>query len=126
MRLLMLATLGGGIGAGIRYLTQVAMVRALGPAFPWWTFAINVSGSFAMGVIATMVMLRFDGSPELRAFLATGILGGFTTFSAFSLDAANLMSKHENGAAAFYILGSVGLSIAGLYAGVALAKAIWS
>jgi len=125
MRLLMLATVGGGIGAGIRYLVQAAMVRALGPAFPWWTFAINVSGSFAMGVIATMVMLRYEGSIELRTFLATGILGGFTTFSAFSLDAANLMEKHQNGAAAFYVLGSVGFSILGLYAGVALAKAVW-
>lgn len=126
MRLLMLATVGGGIGAGIRYLVQVGMIRALGPAFPWWTFAINITGSFAMGVIATMVALRFDNSPEVRTFLATGILGGFTTFSAFSLDAANLMDRHDYGWASGYVAGSVILSIFALYAGIALAKAIWS
>lgn len=126
MRLLMLATVGGGIGAGIRYLVQVAMVRALGPAFPWWTFAINVTGSLAMGVIATMIALRYGNSPELRTFLATGILGGYTTFSAFSLDAANLMDRHDYGWASAYVLGSVILSILALYAGVALARAIWS
>lgn len=126
MRLLILATLGGGIGAGLRYLVQAAMIRALGPAFPWWTFAINVTGSFAMGVVATMVALRFDNSPEVRTFLATGILGGFTTFSAFSLDAANLMDRHDYSGASGYVFGSVILSISALYAGIALAKAIWS
>ena len=126
MRLLMLATVGGGIGAGARYLVQSAMMTRLGLAFPWWTFAINVAGSMAMGVLATLIASRYAGSPEMRAFLTTGILGGFTTFSAFSLDAANLMDKQQNAAAAFYIVGSVGLSILGLYLGIALAKAVFS
>ena len=126
MRLLMLATVGGGLGAGARYLVQAGMMRVLGAGFPWWTFAINIVGSFLMGVVATHVAARFGGSPEVRTFLATGILGGFTTFSAFSLDVANLVEKNQFAAAAFYVAGSVGLSILALYAGFALAKAVWA
>ena len=102
------------------------MIRVLGLGFPWWTLAINIVGSFAMGIVATMVALRFGNSPELRTFLATGILGGFTTFSAFSLDVATLMDKKQQTAAALYVAGSVGVSILALYAGLALAKAIWT
>lgn len=123
MRLLVLATLGGGIGAGLRYLVQITMIKVLGLGFPWWTFAINVVGSFAMGVVVTLVALRFNNSADVRTFLATGILGGFTTFSAFSLDAAGLIDSKQQAAAAFYVAGSVGLSILALYAGIALAKA---
>ena len=126
MRLLMLATVGGGLGAGARYLVQAGMMRVLGAGFPWWTFAINIVGSFLMGVVATHVAARFGGSPEVRTFLATGILGGFTTFSAFSLDVANLVEKNQFAAAAFYVAGSVGLSILALYAGFALAKTVWA
>ena len=126
MRLLILATVGGGIGAGARYLLQANMIRVLGLGFPWWTLVINIVGSFVMGIVATMVALRFGNSPELRTFLATGILGGFTTFSAFSLDVATLMDKKQQTAAALYVAGSVGVSILALYAGLALAKAIWT
>ena len=126
MRLLLLATLGGGMGSGLRYLVGLGMTRALGPAFPWGTFATNISGSFLMGVVATLVATRFDGSPELRVFLATGILGGYTTFSAFSLDFANLMGREQTGAAAFYVAGSVGFSLLAIYAGFAFAKAVWA
>lgn len=124
MRLLLLATVGGGIGAGARYLVQASMMRWLGAGFPWWTLAINVVGSFLMGVVVALVATRFDNSAEVRTFLATGILGGFTTFSAFSLDVANLVDKKQQLAAAFYVAGSVGLSILALYAGLALAKAL--
>jgi fluoride exporter len=126
MRMLVLATVGGGIGAGARYLVQVAMIRWLGAGFPWWTFAINIVGSFLMGLVAALIVMKFDNSPDVRAFLATGILGGFTTFSAFSLDVANLVEQKQGLAAAFYIAGSVGFSILALYAGLALAKALWS
>ena len=126
MRLLMLATVGGGIGAGARYLVQAGMMHALGAGFAWWTIAINIGGSFLMGVVATMVALRFGGSAEVRTFLATGILGGFTTFSAFSLDVANLLENKQTLAAAFYVASSVGLSILALYAGFALGKAVWA
>ena len=124
MRLLILATVGGGIGAGARYLVQATMMRWLGGGFPWWTFAINIVGSFLMGVVVTLVAQRFDNSAAVRTFLATGILGGFTTFSAFSLDVANLVDTRQHAAAAFYVAGSVGLSILALYAGLALAKAV--
>jgi len=126
MRLLILATVGGGIGAGLRYLVQIAMMRWLGAGFPWWTFAINIVGSFAMGVVVTLVVAKFGNSADMRTFLATGILGGFTTFSAFSLDVANLIETKQTAAAAFYVAGSVGLSILALYAGFALAKALWT
>jgi CrcB protein len=126
MRLLLLATLGGGIGAGARYLVQSAMMRSLGAGFPWWTFAINIAGSFLMGVVVTIVAQRLDNSPEVRTFLATGILGGFTTFSAFSLDAANLIDGKQPTAAAVYVVGSVIFSILGLYAGLAITKAVVS
>jgi fluoride exporter len=124
MRLLFLATLGGGIGAGARYLIQAGMVRWLGAGFPWWTFAINIAGCFLMGVVVTVVALRFDNSADVRTFLATGILGGFTTFSAFSLDVATLVDDKQLAGAAFYVAGSVGLSILALYAGLAMAKAV--
>jgi fluoride exporter len=126
MRLLLLATVGGGIGAGARYLVQTGMVRWLGAGFPWWTFAINIVGSLLMGLVVTLVAARYDNSAEIRTFLATGILGGFTTFSAFSLDVANLVDNKQTAAAAFYVAGSVGLSILALYAGIALAKAALS
>ena len=125
MRLLMLATVGGGIGAGARYLTQTLMLRWLGAGFPWWTFAINIVGSFLMGIVVTVVAQRLDNSADIRTFLATGILGGFTTFSAFSLDVANLVDNKQQAAAAFYVAGSVGVSILALYAGLALAKAVF-
>ena len=126
MRLLILATVGGGLGAALRYLVQRSMIAWLGVGFPWWTLCINVAGSFAMGVVAAMIALRFDNSIAIRTFLVTGILGGFTTFSAFSLDAATLLDARQSMAASGYIVGSVVLSILALYAGLAMAKAIWS
>jgi fluoride exporter len=125
MRLLMLATVGGAIGAGARYLVNVGAARWLNPAWPWATVIVNVAGSFAMGLVVETVARRFGGSAELRTFLATGILGGFTTFSAFSLDAANLMNRGDNLLALGYVIGSVVLSIVGLYAGLGLARQIF-
>ena len=123
MHLLMLATVGGAVGAGARYLVNVAALRWLGPQFPWATLFVNVAGSLAMGFLVALIGLRYQGSPELRTFLATGILGGFTTFSAFSLDAATLFDRGDTGLAMAYVLGSVVLSILALYAGLALARA---
>jgi len=129
MRELVLALIGGGMGTVARFLVQTGMTRLLGPAFPWGTFAINITGSFLMGLVATMIATRFQQSPhaaEIRTFLATGILGGYTTFSAFSLDASRLMDSNQSAAAAFYIAGSVGFSILALYMGFMVAKAIWA
>ena len=126
MKLLVLVSAGGAIGAALRFLTYqlfaAAAVARQGPAFPWGTLTINVVGSFLMGLAAVAILERFEGSPELRAFFMAGILGGFTTFSAFSLDAYDLYVNRSISDVAGYVFGSVILSIAGLIAGMALAR----
>jgi CrcB protein len=122
MRLLLLASLGGALGAGARYLVNLGFARQGWLGFPWATLTVNVVGGLLMGLVVELVVRRFGGSPELRIFLATGILGGFTTFSAFALDVEVLMTRGETAAAALYIAASVLLSIAALYAGLALGR----
>lgn len=123
MKFLALAMTGGAIGSGLRYLVNVGLTRLLGPQFPWGIFLINVTGCMTMGFLAGWITARSPASAaELRAFVATGILGGYTTFSAFSLDFANLVRAGEPLPATFYLLGSVGLSIAGVFAGLMLAR----
>ena len=115
--------LGGGIGAALRHGVNVSMARLVGTAFPYATLLENVSGSLAMGLLAGWFAFRTgETAQSWRLFLTTGILGGYTTFSTFSLDAALLYERGEIGAAAFYVLGSVILSIAGLFAGMALVR----
>jgi fluoride exporter len=126
MRLLLLATFGGAIGSGARHLVNVAVTRAYGPHFPWATLTVNIVGSFLMGFVVDMILRRFGGSVEMRTFLATGILGGFTTFSAFSLDISTLLGRGDSATAIGYIIGSVVLSLLALYAGLALSKALFS
>ncbi len=126
MRLFLLATLGGALGSGARHLVNIGMTRTFGPAYPWATLTVNVLGSFLMGFLVDMVARRFGGSPEMRTFLATGILGGFTTFSAFSLDISTLLSRGATVTALGYIVASVAISLAALYAGWALSKALFS
>ena len=117
---------GGAIGASLRFLVMRWAGQALGLAFPYGTLIVNVAGSLAIGVAAVIMMERFPGSwGRFAPFLMTGVLGGFTTFSAFSLDALFLIERGRNLAAAAYIGGSVGLSIAGLWAGLALARGVW-
>ena len=117
---------GGAIGASLRWLVVRWAGHALGLAFPYGTIIVNVGGSLVMGVAAVIMMERFPGSwGRWSPFLMTGILGGFTTFSAFSLDALFLIERGRNLAAAAYISGSVALSIAGLWAGLALARGVW-
>jgi len=114
--------LGGGIGAALRHGVNLASARLLGTAFPYHTLIINVTGSLVMGLIAGYFALKGDSSQSWRLFLTTGILGGYTTFSAFSLDAALLYERGELGLAALYVLASVALSIGGLFAGLALVR----
>jgi fluoride exporter len=118
MKLLIYAMAGGAVGSGARHLVNVGFGRWLGPGFPWWTFFVNVTGCFLMGALIESLALRFQGSEDLRTFLATGILGGYTTFSAFSFDFAFLMQRHDHAQAAAYLVGSVGLGIAAFYAGL--------
>ena len=114
--------LGGGVGAAFRHGINIASFCAFGPAFPYGTLLINVTGSFIMGLVAAYFAFKGDASQHWRLFLTTGILGGYTTFSAFSLDAALLYERGEVGAAAIYVLASVALSIAGLFAGFAIVR----
>ena len=126
MRLLILATVGGALGSGARHLVNIGFARAFGPQFPWATLTVNVVGSFLMGLLADMILRRFGGSVEMRTFLATGILGGFTTFSAFTLDISDLIGRGDSMIAAGYIVASVAISLAALYAGLALSRALFS
>ncbi|HAC58210.1 MAG TPA: fluoride efflux transporter CrcB [Rhodobiaceae bacterium] len=125
MNAIFAVAVGGAIGATGRYLFNLQMLRLLGPNFPWGTFGVNVIGSLIMGLVAGLFALRFDVSPEMRSFITTGILGGFTTFSAFSLDAANMIERGQTGLAALYIGGSVVLGLAGLFFGLWIARAMF-
>ena len=118
----LLVFFGGGLGATLRHIINVTCARCIGTAFPYGTFIINISGSIVMGLIAGYLAFKGEASQPWRLFLMTGILGGYTTFSAFSLDAAMLYEKGELGLAALYVAGSVVLSIAGLFAGLALVR----
>jgi fluoride exporter len=124
MRLVLYAAAGGAIGTVARHLANVGFGRWLGAGFPWSTLFVNVIGGFLMGALIEALALRFNGSLELRTFLATGILGGFTTFSAFSMDAVLLMQRGETAAAAVYIGASVLLSILALLAGLFLTRLV--
>jgi CrcB protein len=114
--------LGGGIGAALRHGVNLGSARLFGTAFPYGTLTVNVVGSLAMGALAADFAFKGDASQHWRLFLTTGILGGFTTFSAFSLDAVVLYERGELGAAALYVLTSVALSIGGLFAGLAIVR----
>jgi fluoride exporter len=122
MKSFLLVFVGGGLGASLRHAVNMASARGLGTAFPWGTFIINISGSLVMGLIAGFLAFKGEASQPWRLFVMTGILGGYTTFSAFSLDAALLYERGEIASALFYVLGSVILSIAGLFAGLALVR----
>jgi CrcB protein len=117
-----LVFVGGGFGATLRHVINMTCARSLGTAFPWGTFIINITGSTVMGLIAGYLAFKGEASQPWRLFLMTGILGGYTTFSAFSLDSALLYERGELGLALAYVLGSVVLSIAGLFSGLALVR----
>ena len=114
--------IGGGFGSLLRHGINVLVVRWLGTSFPYHTLTVNVTGSFVMGLVAGYFAFRGDASQHWRLFLTTGILGGYTTFSAFSLDTALLYERGEVGLAAVYVLASVVVSIAGLFLGLYLMR----
>ena len=115
---------GGALGAGIRHLVNLGSLRLVGPHFPWGTMVINIVGSFAMGLFIALLGRRLGGSNELRMFVATGILGGFTTFSAFSLDFATLWERGTPLPALGYALASVIGAIVALFLGLWLARTV--
>jgi CrcB protein len=111
---------GAGIGGALRHGVNLAAGRLFGLGFPLGTIIVNIAGSLLMGLLAGYFAFRTGVPQHMRLFLTTGILGGFTTFSAFSLDAALLMERHAYWSAAAYILGSVILSLVALFAGLSL------
>lgn len=119
------AAIGGAIGAAARYGVNVATPKLLGHGFPWGTMIANVAGSFAMGVIIAVMALSWNASQEIRVFLTTGVLGGFTTFSAFSLDFAALYERKEYWLAFGYAGGSVVMSLVAIFAGLYLARTVF-
>jgi CrcB protein len=114
--------LGGGVGAALRHGVNLALARILGTAFPYATMFENVSGSLVMGLLAAYFIAKGGLPQHLRLFLTTGILGGYTTFSAFSLDTALLYERGEIGMSLLYVVLSVGLSVGGLFAGLAIMR----
>jgi len=114
---LLLVMLGGAIGAGARHLVGAATLARLGPGFPWWTLIVNLSGGLLIGLLAGW-FVRAGGTEQARLFLAVGVLGGFTTFSAFSLETFNMIERGQYGVAAAYVgasvIGSIGLLFLGL------------
>jgi fluoride exporter len=122
--ILLAVALGGALGSLARYFVAGAVQSAAWPGFPWGIFVVNISGGFIMGLIVEASALKFSLSPDLRAFLTIGILGGYTTFSTFSLDSVLLIQRGAYGAAAAYITGSAILSIGALFAGLWLVRSI--
>lgn len=122
MQFLMIG-LGGALGALSRQLWTSGAAKLFGAGFPWGVAGANVTGSFIMGVVAAQLTARGAIPSHLSAFLMTGFLGGFTTFSAFSLDAVRLIEAGRHCAAAAYIAGSVSLSILALWLGLIAGKA---
>jgi CrcB protein len=114
---------GGGIGAAMRHGFNVLFARLFGTAFPYATLWENVTGSVVMGILVATFAFRSEIPQHLRLFLTTGVLGGYTTFSTFSLDVAVLYERGDFGLAALYVLLSVVLSVGGLFAGLALMRA---
>lgn len=118
----LLVFIGAGLGGMARHAVGLGAVR-LGSSFPIGTMAINIAGSVAMGLFAGWFAQR-DATQAWRLFIAVGILGGFTTFSSYSLDAVLLLERGETGAALFYVVGSVALGIGGLFAGLLAMRAL--
>ena len=124
MQFFWLACAGGALGAGLRHLVNIAAVRTFGVGLPWATFSVNVVGSLLMGGLVAYLINRMPEAVGLRVFLGTGILGGFTTFSAFSLDAIVMIEQGSVASAAIYITASVVLSVVGCLVGYLAMRAL--
>lgn len=124
MHHLFLVMLGGAVGAGARHLVGRAALAIWGPGFPVGTLAVNVVGGLAMGLLAGWLATRASGDEALRYLLGVGLLGGFTTFSAFSLETVLMIERGELVTALLYILASVVLSIGALFAGLQVSRMV--
>jgi len=124
MNALFFVAVGGAIGAVGRHLVASQVMRLTAGGFPFGTMTVNILGSFILGLLAGAMALKWSVSAETRAFLVVGMLGGFTTFSAFSLDAILLYERGEWLHAAAYIVGTVILSVGGLFAGLQICRQV--
>ncbi|MBF0356274.1 MAG: fluoride efflux transporter CrcB [Alphaproteobacteria bacterium] len=123
-QMILVVAFGGALGSVARYLGMIGIGVWLGQNFPWGTLIVNVLGSAMMGLLIEGSALRWNIGPELRAFLTVGILGGFTTFSTFSMDVALLVERNEFASAGLYILVSVLASVGALFATMYLVKQV--
>lgn len=122
MKTLVMVALGGALGASGRYAVGIAAGHLSRGAFPFGTFTVNIVGSFILGVLAGLMTFSWNPSPEMRAFVVVGVLGGFTTFSAFSLDVVLMIERGRLALAAGYIAATVLLAVGGLFAGLRLTR----
>lgn len=124
-KMLMAVAAGGALGAMGRYIVASRVMRLVDGSFPYGTLTVNVLGSFLMGVLVGLLALRLSASPQTQAFLMVGLLGGFTTFSSFSLEVVLLFERHMPGLALFYVLLSAFLSIGALFGGLYAIRALF-
>lgn len=122
----LLVFLGGGIGSMLRHAANLIGASWFGLNIPAGTFFVNITGALAMGLLAGWFSFRGHSDQLSRLFLTTGILGGFTTFSAFSLEAALMVERGQTVGATLYVIGSVVIAIAGIFAGIAIIRAFVS
>lgn len=121
---ILLVMLGGALGSGARFLVGGITLRAMGPNYPWGTLAVNLIGGFAMGLLVGGLARAGQGGEQARLLVGVGVLGGFTTFSAFSLDVMNMLQRGDWSSGLVYIFASVIGSIAALAIGLGLVRAI--
>lgn len=121
---IVLVAVGGAIGSVVRYLIGLHSTRLFGTGFPWGTLTVNVIGSLAIGIFAELIARRFSAPLEWRLFIITGFLGGFTTFSAFSLDTATLIDSGNLWLAVTYVAVSMLVSLFAVFAGLAMMRAL--
>ena len=127
MNKLLLVFLGGGVGSVARYLTGLLALRALGPGWPYGTLAVNVIGGFCMGCLAGVLALKGGVDQERwRVLIGVGVLGGFTTFSAFSLETALMIERKDYGTAGGYVAASLILAIGALFLGLLAARRVFA
>jgi CrcB protein len=124
--ILAMVGIGGALGAMARYLIAGWVQPASWTGFPYGIFIVNVTGGLIMGMLTEAMALKFHVSPETRAFLTTGVLGGYTTFSTFSLEAGMLIERQAYSQAVVYILGSALLSVLALFIGFWLVRAVYA
>jgi CrcB protein len=120
----LLVFIGGGIGSMLRHAANLIGASLFGLNIPAGTLFVNITGALAMGLLAGWFAFRGHSDQLTRLFLTTGIIGGFTTFSAFSLEAALLLERGQTVGATLYVIGSVVIAIAGIFAGIAIIRAL--